>query len=72
MFPTSTLPIAPLLAPAGIGALLGIVTLGAFLALIVGLVLHRREHERETAIEVAETVTAIRATEAPSRTRLSA
>lgn len=72
MFPTSTLPMAPLLVPAGIGALLGIVALGAFLALIVGLVLHRRETGRKTAIEVAKTVTAISATEAPSRTRLSA
>ena len=72
MFPTSTLPMTPLLAPTGIGALLGIVALGAFLALIVGFLLHRRETGREPAIEVDATPTAISATEAPSRTRLSA
>ena len=50
MLPTSSLPVFPMLGTIGMGTLLGTLAAGALGALLVGLVLHRREHRREAAI----------------------
>ena len=54
MLPTSTLPVSPFLGPTGMGTLLGLLALGALVALVVGLLLHRREPTAPSAIEVSE------------------
>ena len=72
MLPTSTLPMTPLLFPAGVGALLGALAVGALVALVVGFVLYRREHGSESAIDVAGGAAATPATDKPARPRLSA
>ena len=75
MLPTSTLPVFPMLGTAGMGTLLGVLALTALGALLVGLVLHRREHRRATAIAMGEsgaTVTDDTAAPKASGTRLSA
>ena len=69
MFPTSTLPVSPFLGSTGLGTLIGVVALGALGALLVGLVAHRREQRRTTAIELRET--GVAGTE-PAKSRLSA
>jgi hypothetical protein len=54
MLPTSTLPVSPFLGSMGMGTLLGLLALGALVALVVGLVVHRREPQVPTAIELTE------------------
>ena len=54
MFPTSTLPVAPFLGPSGMGTLLGVLALGALVALLVGLVMHRRDAKASAAITLSE------------------
>ena len=54
MLPTSTLPVAPFLGPSGMGTLLGVLALGALAALLVGLMLHRRDTKASPAIALAD------------------
>jgi hypothetical protein len=70
MFPTSTLPVVPFSGPAGIGTLVGVLAIGVLVALLVGLVLHRREQPETPAIAVPEADAP--APEKAARTRLSA
>lgn len=67
MLPSPTLPMAPLLFPTGIATVLGILGVGAFVALLIGVALHRREHDTPTEMDVTSD-----AAETPDRTRLSA
>jgi hypothetical protein len=67
MLPTSAVPLSPVAGPAGFGMLLAVLAIGAFAALVLGWVLHRREQAKGT-IDVAERA----ADAAPDRTRLSA
>lgn len=53
MLPTSPLPF-PTLGPLGMGTMLGVLAATALGALLVGLVLHRREHRRATTIAMGE------------------
>jgi hypothetical protein len=53
MFPTSTLPVSPFLGVTGMGTLLGLLALGAVVALIVGLVLHHREPQGSPAVDLS-------------------
>ena len=69
MFPVSTLPVSPLVGPTGMGTLLGVVALGALVALLVGLMVHRREQQRMTAIALPESG---EAGAEPAKPRLSA
>jgi hypothetical protein len=54
MLPTSTLPVAPFVGPSGMGTLLGVLALGALVALLVGLLIHRRDKKASTAIALSE------------------
>jgi hypothetical protein len=67
MLPTSAVQVSPVAGPAGFGVLLAVLAIGAFAALVLGWVLHRRE-ANGTTIDVAGSDTdATR-----DRTRLSA
>ena len=72
MFPTSTLPLSPLAAPAGMGALIGVLALGVLVALLVGLALYRREQRMAPTIELPGADATTPAAERPARPRLSA
>ena len=69
MLPTSTMHVSPFLGATGMGTLLGVVGLGALVALLVGLVLHRREQQRLTTIALRESGQSI---DEPAKPRLSA
>ena len=72
MFPTSTLPVSPFLGHMGMGTVIGVVAVGALVALLVGLLLHRRELQAAPTIELPETTGVTPETAKPSRARLSA
>jgi hypothetical protein len=57
----------PALFPAAIATLLVVLGVGAFAALLVGFVFHRRERDASPVVDVVAT-----ADETPDRTRLSA
>jgi hypothetical protein len=72
MLPVNPLPVLQI--PTGIGMLLGGLALGAFIALVVGFVVHRRDQSAPTidvANEVPETGSEP-AADKPSRARVSA
>jgi len=56
MFPTSNLPVSPLVASTGMGTLVGALAGGAFVVLVVGWLLYQREQRKRTAIVVTEPV----------------
>ena len=64
MFPTSSLPVAPVAIPSGIGAILVVVALGGGLGLLVASIVRRREHRATIAVAADD--------EAKPTTRLSA
>jgi hypothetical protein len=75
MLPTSPLPVFPTLGPLGMGTMLGVLAATALGALLLGLMLHRREHRRATTIAMGEsgaTVAGDTAAPKASGTRLSA
>ena len=69
MLPVNPLPVLQI--PTGIGMLLGGLALGAFVALVVGFLVHRREQQRGPTIDMVEAGTAPVAGK-PSRSRISA
>lgn len=68
MPPVNPLPVLQIPMPSGIGMLLGGLALGAFIALLVGFLVHRRE-QPGPAIDVAEPADAA---DKATRARLSA
>jgi hypothetical protein len=72
MMPTSALPVAPMFGPLGMGTLLGVLAAGALGALLLGLMRHRRESRRATAISMAENGAEVDAATKASGSRLSA
>ncbi len=70
MPPASTVPVMPILFP-GIGTFLGCLAAGTAVALVAGLLLHRRDPEGPPAIDVRPPDGAARDAAAP-RSRLSA
>jgi hypothetical protein len=72
MMPTSTLPVFPTFGALGMGTLLGVLCAGALGALLLGLIRHRRENRRATAIAMAESGAEVDAAPKASGGRLSA
>jgi len=67
MLPSPTFQMTPALFPAAIATLLVVLGVGAFVALLVGFLFHRRHHDGSPVVDVVTT-----ADETPDRTRLSA
>jgi hypothetical protein len=67
MLPTSALPMSPFLNATSMGALIVLVAVGGFVALVAGYVLHGRGESLDPTIEAFDAAAAAGAPETPRR-----